>query len=78
MKATLFGREPVVIIAAVNAVVQLAVGFGLELSGEQQGLISAGVTAVLALFVRQQVTPTEQVAVTVDDMKDALKGRFLP
>ncbi len=63
---TIFGREPVVILAAVNAAVALGVGFGLNLSAERQGLIGAAVSAGLALFARQQVVP----AVTVEEHLD--------
>ncbi len=54
---TIFGREPVVIIAAVNALLALVVGFGLDVSNEQQALVQGAVTAVLALIARQAVTP---------------------
>lgn len=69
MKATIFGREPVVIVAAVNAIVGLVVGFGLDVSGEQQALIQTAVTAVLAVLARAKVTPNPNVAVTVADLE---------
>lgn len=50
-------REPVLIIAAIEAVLALAIGFGLDISAEQLGLIVAAATAVMAVFVRSQVTP---------------------
>lgn len=57
-----FNTEPVVIVAAIEAVLALAVGFGLDITAEQLGLITAAVTAVLALIVRSKVTPTTEVA----------------
>jgi hypothetical protein len=59
----ILGREPVLWLAALNAVVALAVGFGLELTTERQALIQAALTAVLALVARGQVTPV----VTADE-----------
>ena len=63
---TILGREPVAIVAAVNALVAVLVGFGLDVSNEQQALIQTAVTAVLAVVARQAVTPT----VTVDEHID--------
>lgn len=53
----ILGREPVLWLAAINAVVALAIGFGLDISTENQALIQTAVTAVLALVARGQVTP---------------------
>jgi hypothetical protein len=50
-------REPVAIVAAVEAVLAVAIAFGLDVTAEQLGLIVAALTAVLALFVRSRVTP---------------------
>lgn len=66
---TIWGREPAVVLGAVNAIVALVVGFGLNVTGEQQALIHAAASAVIALWTRRQVTPNENVAVTVDDLK---------
>jgi hypothetical protein len=54
---TIFGREPAVILGFVQVLVALAVGFGLDLSAEQQALILAAAAALAALLVRSQVTP---------------------
>jgi hypothetical protein len=54
-------REPVLWIALVNAVLAVAVGFGLDIDPEQVGLINAAVAAVLAFIARQQVTPVSSV-----------------
>lgn len=53
--------EPVAIVAAIEALLALAIGFGLDVTAEQMALIVAATTAVLALFVRSQVTPTVKV-----------------
>lgn len=53
--------EPVAIVAALEALLALAIGFGLDVTAEQMALIVAATTAVLALFVRSQVTPTVKV-----------------
>lgn len=50
-------REPALILGAVNALLALAVGFGLSVTPEQVGLINAAVAAVLSLVVRQRVSP---------------------
>lgn len=50
-------REPVAIMATVQAVLALVVSFGLDLTGEQTGAIMAVVAAVCALVVRRKVTP---------------------
>ena len=51
-------REPALVSGIVTAVLALAVSFGLDLTEEQVGSIQAVVAAVMALVVRQQVTPT--------------------
>lgn len=51
-------REPALVSGLVTAVLALAVSFGLDLTEEQVGSILAVVAAVMALVVRQQVTPT--------------------
>lgn len=53
----LFNREPALWVGAVNAVVLLAVGFGLPVTSEQVALLGAATAAVLALVTRSQVTP---------------------
>lgn len=56
--ASLWGREPALILGAVNALIALAVGFGLGITPAQVGLINAAVAAVLSVLVRSRVTPT--------------------
>lgn len=54
---SLFDREPAVLLGAVNAIIALAVGFGLAITIEQAALINAAAAAVLSVVVRSQVTP---------------------
>jgi hypothetical protein len=60
--SSLWGREPALILACVQAVLACAVGFGLDLTSEQMALVLAATAAVLGLVVRQQVTPTATLA----------------
>jgi hypothetical protein len=53
----MFGREPAVILGAIQAILGLGLSFGLHLSAENIGAIMAAAAAILALVVRQQVTP---------------------
>ncbi len=57
MIRNIWNREPAAIIGAVQAVIALAIAFGLDLSVEQVGAILAALAAVLALVTRSQVTP---------------------
>ena len=57
MSTTTTTTEPVAIVAALEAILALAIGFGLDITPEQLALILSAVTAVLALFVRSRVTP---------------------
>lgn len=53
----MFGREPAAIAAVIAIAINLAISFGLRLTVEQVSLINALVVGVLALIVRQAVTP---------------------
>lgn len=53
----LWGREPALVLAALQAILALAVGFGLPISTEQMALILAATAAVIGVITRQQVTP---------------------
>ncbi len=55
----LWNREPAAILGAVSAGIALAVGFGLNISTEQTGLILAFVSVVIGLITRSQVTPAK-------------------
>lgn len=50
--------EPALILGAINALLALAVGFGLHITPAQVGLINAAVAAVVAVIIRQNVTPS--------------------
>jgi len=53
----IWDREPALILGAVNAVLALAIGFGLPVTVEQASLVNAAAAAVLSVIVRSQVTP---------------------
>ena len=53
----IFNREPALVLGAVNALIMLAVGFGLSLTPEQVVLINVAVAAVVSVIVRSKVTP---------------------
>ena len=55
---TLWGREPAMIVALVQAVIVLGISFGLQMTPEQQGAILAITAVVLGLITRSQVSPT--------------------
>src|SRR5882672_10547349 len=51
MNVKFFGREPVLFTALLAVVLQLAVGFGVGLTSDQQALVNAGAAAVAGLVV---------------------------
>lgn len=56
---TVLGREPVLILAAVEALVALLVAFGVDVSTGQKAAVVAFLGAVLTLVTRSTVTPVE-------------------
>ena len=54
---TIFGREPVLVMAVIQAGIALAVGFGLQWTVEQVTLTVVFSSAVLGLIARAKVTP---------------------
>jgi len=54
--SNLWGREPAMIVAFVQAVIVLGVSFGLKLTPEQIGAILAVSALILGLVTRTQVT----------------------
>lgn len=56
---TIWNREPVAIVALVEALVILAVAFGLDLSVEQMAAIMALVVAAGANVQRSHVSPVD-------------------
>lgn len=57
MMGNLWGREPAMVLAALQAVLALAIAFGLDLSAEQVGAVVAASAAILGLVTRTQVAP---------------------
>lgn len=55
----MFGKEPAVVLGALQATLALGLSFGLHLTPAQIGAIMAAAAAILALVVRQQVTPVK-------------------
>lgn len=53
----ILGREPAMLLALVQAVIVLAVTFGLRLTTEQTGAILTVTALVLGLITRTRVTP---------------------
>ena len=53
----IFNREPALILAAVQAVLAVAIGFGLDVTPEQLALILAATAAILGVVTRSKVTP---------------------
>lgn len=53
----LLDREPAMTLAVVQAIIVLAVSFGLELSTEQTAAILATTAAVLGWITRSKVSP---------------------
>lgn len=53
----LFGREPVMVLAFLRALVVLGLAFGLTLNPEQIAAIYIVMELALSLIVRQRVTP---------------------
>jgi hypothetical protein len=54
---TLWGREPAMVVALVDAVLTLLIAFGLAIAPEQKVAIIGVVTIALGLLTRSQVTP---------------------
>jgi len=52
---TVWGREPVAVLAVVNAVIVLVVAFGVDVTLEQAGAILLITNAVLGFITRASV-----------------------
>jgi hypothetical protein len=59
----MFGKEPAVILGAIQSILALGLSFGLHLEPTQIGAIMAAAAAILALVVRQQVIPVKNQTV---------------
>jgi hypothetical protein len=57
----MFGREPAAWLAAINAVLACAMGFGLDLTGEQMALIMTTAGTIIGLITRQSVVPSATI-----------------
>lgn len=51
--------EPALILGAINAALAVAVGFGLNITPQQVGLLNALAAAICAVIVRQSVWSQE-------------------
>ena len=58
---TLFGREPAMFLAVLQAVLGAVIVFGFDLSGDQAVTIMAVAATVLGLVTRSQVSPVNEV-----------------
>lgn len=54
---TVWGREPAMVLALVQAVLVLVVAFGLNLGPDQIGAILAVTAVILGLVTRSRVSP---------------------
>ena len=54
---TIFGREPAMVLALVQAVIALIVALGLNLAPDQIGAILAVTAVILGLITRSRVSP---------------------
>lgn len=64
-----FKKEPAAITSIVAAIIALAVSFGLSLSNDQVGAITAIASLLAGFITRATVTPTTGVP-TVTAVKD--------
>jgi xanthosine utilization system XapX-like protein len=55
--STLYGRQPVLVLAFVQASLAMLMGFGLHLTGDQVALVLAFTAALLGILTQTQVTP---------------------
>lgn len=51
-------QEPVLVMGVVQALLALIISFGIGLTADQVGTVTAASAAVLALVARSKVTPT--------------------
>ena len=55
--STLWNREPVAVLAVVQAGLALAIGFGAHVTLQQMALVMAFASALIGVIVRTQVSP---------------------
>jgi hypothetical protein len=71
-------REPAVLLALLGALFALGAAFGLSLTTEQTGAITAVVIVILGIVTRQSVTPNVSVAAKVDAAGAVVTGKATP
>jgi hypothetical protein len=54
---TIWGREPAMVLALVQALIALVVAFGLNLAPDQIGALLALTAVILGLITRSRVSP---------------------
>ncbi len=62
VSGVLFGREPALWLAMIQAAIALVIGFGVNLSSEQFALLMGFAAAAAGLMVRSRVTPIPPLA----------------
>ena len=67
--SNLYGRQPVMVLAFVQATIAMAMGFGLHLTGDQVALVLTFTAGLLGLLAQTQVTP---MATLPDHMQAAV------
>jgi hypothetical protein len=70
-------NEPVMTMALVQAAVAMGVGFGLNWTPEQIGLVLAFTAAMLSFIARQQVTPVAKAEAQIQDAKDDARAKAI-
>jgi hypothetical protein len=53
----MFGREPALILGALQSLLAAAIAFGANLSADQTAVLLGASAAVLALITRSKVSP---------------------
>ena len=69
---TIFGREPAMVLALVQAVIALVVAFGLSLAPDQIGAILAVTAVILGLITRSRVSPVSPAPVRDGHLRGSL------
>jgi hypothetical protein len=54
--------EPILVLVAADALVMVAIGFGVPISFDQKTYIDAAIGAISAIIARSQVVPAAKVA----------------
>ena len=70
----ILGREPALILGLIQAGIALAVGFGLNLTGDQVALIMAFSSAVVAVITRTVSTPVASPRLPIGTVVTAPDG----